>query len=114
MSRNKIMTVNEDTLKIFVANMSSDVDTNFRINMKKIQKTNYHFGILLNKNDNLITENSFTMPYYYPNHPLGYYLLDIVHKISTEETTKQYRFIFINIHYLAHGMFSEDDQSISA
>lgn len=107
MNRNKIMTVTDDILKIFVANIGSSRDINFTVNVDKIKKQNYHCGILLNQKGNSIFEDNSLIPLYTTEDPLDFYTLDITHK-PDKFVQKKYRFIYININSLARGIFNED------
>lgn len=107
MVRNKIIVIKDEILKIFVANNNNN-DEHFMINMDKIKKEKYHCGIILNQN-NTTFEDILSIPCYYIDYPMDYYTLDIIHSPNNLEYTKKYRFIFVNIHYLSKGMFSNDN-----
>lgn len=110
MNRNKIITIYDNSLKIFVANVDCVRDINFLVNLDLIKKQNYHCGILLNHyTDSSIFNDNLTMPLFSTNNSLDYYTLDIIHA-PEKSREKKYRFIFINIYQLAKkGFFTDDD-----
>lgn len=106
MDRNKTVVITDKNFKIFVANVSDDTDINFWVNLDKIKKQNYHLGILLNQK-NISAFNDLSMPLFFTDSILHYYVLDVIHS-PPKSCEKTYRFIFVDICSLLDEIFCED------
>lgn len=102
MHRTDSLTIRTKELTFFVANCPHMQNPVTPINLNKLSKTNYQFGIILNQDLNHALLKSLAIPLYSATDPRVYYSLDVIHEpyLKGSYLRKKMRFIFIDIKHL--------------
>ncbi len=106
MNRKLIQYVYSEQVKFFIANCKNQDDIVSKINLKKISKEKYHFGIILNDTNLNPIFNELNTKLYSPIEIVEYYCLDIITRLSVGKDLYTYKFIFVDIKKLFSGEFN--------